>query len=156
MRQELRSWSSTWPIALAFALIATLSLPGNVFAAEPGDDDEPTYSMEVSRIFQANCQICHQPGQIGPMSLLTYQDARRYARRIRSVVALREMPPYQYDHDVGIQELQQDWRMSEEDIQTILDWVDAGAPEGDPDDLPEPLTFPDMNEWRLGDEYGQP
>ena len=156
MRQELRSCPLTWSAAFAVAVIAALSLPGNVFAAEPGDDDEPTYSMEVSRIIQANCQICHQPGQIGPMSLLTYQDARRYARRIRSVVASREMPPYQYDHDVGIQELQQDWRMSEEDIQTILDWVDAGAPEGDSDNLPEPITFPDMNEWRLSGEYGQP
>ena len=112
--------------ALALAAVVGLALPGNVTAStSPGDDDEPTYSKEVSRILQANCQICHQPGQIGPMSLVTYQDARRYSRRIRDLVAAREMPPYHYDADIGIQELQGDWRMTEEEIETIVAWVDA-------------------------------
>ena len=118
--------------------------------------NEVTYSRDVAPIIQANCLICHQPGQIGPMSLMSYQDARRYSRRIRDLVENREMPPYAYDHDVGVQELQQDWRLSDEDIRTIVDWVDAGAPEGDPADLPEAVSFPDMSEWRLAGEYGQP
>jgi mono/diheme cytochrome c family protein len=139
----------------ALGVLGVLALAADVFAQSEGASTV-TYSREVSRILQANCQICHQPGQIGPMSLLTYQDARRYARRIRELVLAREMPPYHYDTDVGIQELQGDWRLSNEDIQTIVAWVDAGAPEGDPKDLPEPVQFPVLGEWRLGTQFGPP
>lgn len=115
-----------------------------------------TYSNQVARIFQQNCQICHQPGQIGPMSLVTYQQARRYAQRIRDLVVAREMPPYHYDAHIGIQELQGDWRLSDQEISTIVSWVDGGAPEGDPSQLPPPVDFPAMAEWRLAAELGPP
>jgi len=119
--------------------------------------DEPlTFSKDIAPLIQENCQICHQPGQIGPMSLISYQDVRRYSRRIRDLVANREMPPYQYDSHVGVQQLENDWRMSEEDIQKIVDWVDAGAIEGDPADLPAPVEYPAIGEWRFGDKYGEP
>ena len=120
-----------WPTVATAAALAAFGGPPDASAQSEGGPTI-TYSREVSRIVQANCQICHQPGQIGPMSLLTYQDARRYARRIRDLVATREMPPYHYDTDVGIQELYNDWRLSDEDIQTIVSWVDQGAPLGDP------------------------
>jgi mono/diheme cytochrome c family protein len=144
-----------WSVAPAVAAIAALVLAGDVAAQSEGGASV-TYSREVSRIMQDNCQICHQPGQIGPMSLMSYQEVRRYARRIRDLVANREMPPYHYDSDVGIQELDGDWRLSQEDIHTVLAWVDAGTPEGDPADLPEPKEFPTLGEWRLGAEFGQP
>jgi mono/diheme cytochrome c family protein len=140
---------------LAAALAAALVVQSEVAAQSEGGA-EITYSNQVSRIIQANCQICHQPGNIGPMSLLSYQDARRYARRIRDLVASREMPPYQYDSDVGIQELYNDWRLSNEDIHTVVAWVDNGAPEGNPADLPPPAEFPVLGEWRLADKYGEP
>jgi hypothetical protein len=142
-----------WVSAVAAA--AVLSFPTATTAQSEGGG-EITFSREVSRIIQQNCQICHQPGQIGPMSLLTYQDVRRYARRIKDLVVSREMPPYHYDMDVGIQELQGDWRLSEADIQTIALWVDAGTPEGNPADLPEPIEFPDISEWRLASQFGPP
>ena len=140
----------------AAGVLVALMGPRAARAQSEGGAAAVTYSREVSRIIQANCQICHQPGQIGPMSLMTYQDARRYARRIRELVASREMPPYQYDTDVGIQELDNDWRLSDEDISTIVAWVDQGAPEGNPADLPPAAEFPALDEWRLASKYGEP
>ena len=87
---------------------------------------------------------------------LAHLDVRRYARRIRAMVESRDMPPYQYDTDTGIQELKYDPRMSEEDIDKISAWVDAGTPEGDPADMPPPVEWPDPAEWRLADRFGQP
>jgi hypothetical protein len=66
------------------------------------------------------------------------------------------MPPYQYDSDVGIQHLKNDWRLQQEDIDTISAWVDAGAPLGNPEDLPPPRQYPEVGEWRLAGELGPP
>jgi hypothetical protein len=140
---------------LAAVAALTLLLQGDLFAQSEGGE-QITYSNQVARIVQANCQVCHQPGQIGPMSLMTYQEVRRYSRRIRDLVAAREMPPYHYDTDVGIQELDGDWRLSDDDIHTIVSWVDQGAPEGNPADLPAPISYPDLAEWRLAADFGQP
>lgn len=116
----------------------------------------PTYAKEVSRIIQENCQICHQPGQIGPMSFTSYEEVRPWAPLIQLRVANREMPPYQYDTEIGIQHLKNDWRMSQEDIDTVVAWVNAGSPFGNREDLPPPRQYPDMDDWRLADELGQP
>ena len=157
-RNTSSSRRTPWGAALVVAVAAILVAPtsANAQASFASADDELTYSRDVAPIIQNNCQICHQEGQIGPMNLVTYQDVRRYARRIRDLVANREMPPYQYDSHIGVQQLQNDWRMSDEDIQTIVDWVDAGAVEGDPADLPAPIEFPVKGEWRYGDKYGEP
>jgi hypothetical protein len=110
----------------------------------------------VAEIIQNNCTVCHRPGGIGPMNLVSYEDARRYARRIREQVANRLMPPYYYDSDVGIQELQHDWRLSDEDIATVVAWVDQGAPLGDPADLP-PAAQPRRRAegWSLEPQFGR-
>ena len=137
-------------------LFAAMALvPALAGAAEPASE-HPTYASEVSRIMQDNCQICHQPGQIGPMSFTSYEEVRPWAPLIRLKVAQREMPPYQYDRDIGVQELKGDWRMSDEDINTLLAWVDAGAPFGNPEDLPPQREFPPIGEWRLASELGLP
>jgi hypothetical protein len=130
-------------------------LPTLAGAAEPVTHDI-TYAREVSRIIQDNCQGCHQPGQIGPMSFLTYEEVRPWAPLIAMKVQQREMPPYQYDAHVGVQELRDDWRMEQADIDTIVKWVETGAPMGDPADLPEPVKYPAIGEWRLADELGEP
>jgi hypothetical protein len=105
---------------------------------------------------QDNCQICHQEGQIGPMPFTSYDEVRPFADLIREQVISREMPPYHYDKDIGIQELKGDWRMSDEDINTVAAWVDAGAPEGNSSNLPEPKQYPVIGEWRLEAELGLP
>ncbi len=144
-----------WPAALATALIAVFLVVGGA-EADPGDPDDVTFAEDVAPILQENCQVCHQPGQIGPMSFMSYEEVRPWAPMIKDLVTRREMPPYHYDTDIGIQQLKGDKRLSEEDIQTIVEWVDAGAPLGDPTALPDPVEWPDMSEWRLAGEFGPP
>jgi mono/diheme cytochrome c family protein len=118
--------------------------------------DEVTFAKDVALILQENCQVCHQAGGIGPMSLMTYDEVRPWAPMIREKVLAQEMPPYHYDVNVGIQELNSDARLSAEEIATIVAWVDAGAPMGDPADMPPPVEFPDGREWRMAERFGQP
>ena len=125
------------------------------FANTRSDDAEVTFTADIAPILQANCQVCHQAGAIGPMALMTYQDARRWSARIRNLVVAREMPPYQYDTDVGIQDLKYDPRLSDEDIATVVAWVEQGSLEGDPNAMPAPITWPDPGEFRLADRFGR-
>jgi mono/diheme cytochrome c family protein len=143
-------------IAGLLATFATAGAAAQQFAAATPAEREVTFSNEVVRILQQNCQVCHQPGGIGPMSLMTYQEVRRWAARIKTQVVERNMPPYQYDTDYGIQDLKYDPRLSEEDIATIVAWVDAGAPEGDPSLLPPPVEWPDPSQFRLAEQFGPP
>jgi mono/diheme cytochrome c family protein len=115
-----------------------------------------TFAKHVAPILQKNCQQCHQPGAIGPMPLTKYEEVRPWARAIRQKVVAGEMPPYRYDREVGIQTLKGDLRLSEAEIQTIAQWADAGAPLGNPADMPPPITFPDPTKWAFADEFGQP
>jgi len=143
-------------LVLALTPLLTLS-SAPVFAQAPEiEAGEVTFAKDVAPILQQSCQVCHRPGAIGPMALLSYADARRWSARIRTKVAGREMPPYQYDTDVGIQALKYDPRLSEADIAAIVAWADAGAPEGDPADLPPPVDWPDPSQWKLAEQFGQP
>jgi mono/diheme cytochrome c family protein len=137
-------------------LFSVMALVPALAGAAGPTAEPPTYAKEVSRIIQDNCQICHQPGQIGPMSFTSYEEVRPWAPLIRMKVQDREMPPYQYDHDIGVQELKGDWRMSDEDINTVVAWVDAGAPLGNPEELPPVRQYPAVGEWRLAGELGPP
>jgi cytochrome c553 len=115
-----------------------------------------TFTKDVAKLLQENCQVCHQPGGIGPMPLMTYEQVVPFAARIRQRVVAREMPPYHYDTDVGIQKLKYDARLSDDDIRTIAQWVDAGTPQGDPAHMPPPVTWPDPGEFRLSATMGPP
>ena len=110
-----------------------------------------TFARDVVPIFQRKCQVCHRPGTVAPMSLLTYADARPWARAIKQRVSLREMPPWHIDKTVGIQEYKNDRSLTDEEIATIVSWVDGGAPMGDPTDLPAPVQFRDEDEWAIGE-----
>ncbi len=155
---KLRIWKSTF-LATTLALVAIFTFQGvanaQVAFTSSNDVADVTYARDVAPIIQQNCQVCHRPGGIGPMDLVTYDDARRYARRIKEQVANRVMPPYYYDRDIGIQELQHDWRLSDEDIATVVAWVDQGSVEGDPADMPV-ANLPDTEEWSLASTLGQP
>lgn len=110
----------------------------------------PTFTRDVAPIFQKSCQSCHRPESIAPMSLLTYQDARPWAAAIKKRVAAREMPPWFVDRNVGITRYKGDISLSDDEIATIVNWVDTGAPMGDPKDMPPPLKFPDPTAWQIG------
>jgi hypothetical protein len=145
-------------VPAAFLAVPALAVgtggPGG--AAIDPDPDEVTFASDIALILQQNCEACHQPGGIGPMSLTTYEEARVWAGPIRQMVATREMPPYHYDTDVGIQQIKSDWRMSESDIRKVVAWVDAGAPMGDPSALPPPIKWPDWSQYALEGYFGRP
>jgi hypothetical protein len=130
----------------------TLALAAPVAAAET-----PTFSKDVAPILQAKCQACHQPNSIAPMSLMTYQEARPWARSMRERVSSRQMPPWHIDKSVGIQSFKNDMSLSDEQIDTIVRWVDGGAPQGDPKDLPPAKPPVTTNEWQgVMNGYGPP
>jgi len=149
--------SSFWT-AVAVALVATFALQSEANAQATfasSTDAELTYSADVASIIQENCTVCHRTGGIGPMELVTYEDVRLYAPLIKIKVRDRLMPPYYYDTDIGIQELQHDWRLSQEDINTVVAWVDQGAPLGNADEIPA-LDLRATDDWSLAAEFGPP
>src|SRR5258708_37698804 len=116
------------PVLLAIAASA---------AAQPA----VTFTKDIAPILQRSCQSCHRPGQMAPMSLLTYQDVRPYARAIRQRVVERSMPPWGIDPHVGLQRFKNDPTLRDDEVATITRWVDAGAPMGNPADMPKPRAF---------------
>ena len=111
----------------------------SLFAAAPAaaaGPDTPTFAKDIAPIFQEKCEACHRPDSIAPMSLRTFEEARPWARSIKTRVEARQMPPWHIDKTVGIQEFKNDRSLSDDQIATIVEWVDQGAPQGDPKDMP--------------------
>jgi mono/diheme cytochrome c family protein len=139
----------TCVITIALALLAgavLFALPASRANETKPPAKNVTFSKDVAPIFFKNCAECHRPGESAPMSLLSYQDARPWAKSIREKVIGREMPPWHADPRTG--EFLNDRRLTETEIETIKAWVDAQAPEGDPRDLP---TQPEIVEgWKIG------
>ena len=106
----------------------------------------PTFHADVEPILQRRCQTCHRPGDIAPMSLMTYEEVRPWAKAIRSAVVQKKMPPWFADPAHGA--YRNDPSLSEPELETLIAWIDAGAPEGHPKDAPTPREFVDG--WRIG------
>ena len=119
-------------------------------------EHEITYTGEVGRIINENCVVCHREGGIGPMQFETYDQVRPWAPLIQFKVANREMPPYAYDQHIGIQDLEGDWRLSQDEIDTIVAWVNQGSPLGDPDVVVPSPDLPDPDAWTFAAEFGEP
>lgn len=115
-----------------------------------------TYTDDVAEIINNNCVTCHREGGVGPMSFETYEQVRPWSPLIQMRVANREMPPYAYDQHIGIQDLEGDWRLSQEQIDTVVAWVNAGSPYGDADVVPQIPEMPDPDDWRFAAMLGQP
>src|SRR5437016_5710662 len=124
--------------AIALGLTASLA---TVFAASKVAKPEVTFSKDVAPILQKNCQGCHRPGEAAPMSFLSYQEARPWAKAIREAVIVRRMPPWFADSHVG--KFANDRSLVQSDIDTIVRWADAGAPEGNAKDKPAARQFLD-------------
>jgi len=105
-----------------------------------------TYSKDVAPILQSSCQECHRPGEVGPMPLMTYSQARPWAKAIRQAVLTKKMPPWFGDPRYG--HFRNDPSLTRKQIDTIVAWVDNGAPEGDPRHLPKPKQF--EAGWNIG------
>ena len=135
---------------------AVLAFTAPVLAADT-PAKPATFSRDVAPILQAKCQECHQPNSIAPMSLITYQEVRPWARSIKERVATRQMPPWHIDRSVGVQHFKNDMSLSDEQVDTIVRWVDEGAVQGDPRDLPPPRPLVTDNEWKaVKDGFGPP
>ena len=136
-------------LGLAGALLLALSAMPAAAAAEA----DVTFTKDVAPIFHRSCANCHKPGSIAPMSLLTYEDARPWARSIRDKVSRPDddperMPPWFIEKNVGIQKFKDDLSLSRDEVATIAAWVDGGAPRGDPADMPEYDLA--GREWTIG------
>src|SRR5580693_5833796 len=103
----------------------------------------PTFNKDVLPILQKNCQGCHRPGEVAPMSLISYKDARPWAKAMKVAVVTKKMPPWfaEYGHFAN------DRTLSAADINTLVAWANNGASEGDAKDKPAPLNFQDG--WNL-------
>jgi mono/diheme cytochrome c family protein len=145
-----KSFSFWFTVAFLAAISLTLTP-----ATRAGDGNEPgngksakavTFSRDVAPIFYKNCVACHRPNDLAPMSLITFKEARPWARSIKEKVVTREMPPWQADAHYG--QFANDKRLSQEEINTIVAWVEGGAKEGDAKDLPPVPSFDDG--WQIG------
>jgi len=137
-----------------------LILPLAVFApgafAQAPATVAPTFSKDVAPILQAKCEECHRKDSMAPMSLITYDEARPWAKSIRQRVITRQMPPWHIDRNVGVQKFKNDMSLSDEQINTIVRWVDAGAPQGNPKDMPAARKWPTDNAWQASKTLGEP
>lgn len=132
-------------MALLGAALLVLVFPFNL-TGQNVQTKETTFTKDVAPILYANCVYCHRPGEIAPMSLLSYKDARPWARSIKQAIVLRRMPPWQADPHFG--DFQDNRRLSDRDIETLVSWVDGGTKEGNPADMPSPPQFSEG--WQIG------
>ena len=137
-------------VAAALAAAFT-ALPAAAAAQAGAAATEATFTKDIVPIFQRSCQVCHRQGEMAPMSLVTYQEVRPWARSIKNRVVNREMPPWHIDKNIGIQQFKDDPSLSDEEIAMVAAWVDNGAPMGDPADMPPPVDFPDASAWQIGE-----
>ena len=137
----------TWKLIVAVATAVIVSTVVPATATE--NDDNPTFNKDVLPILQRSCQSCHRPGTAAPMSLLTYEDVRPWARSIKDRVTRRQMPPWHIDRSIG--EYLDDPSLSDVEIATVATWVDAGAPQGNQHDAPPQMVLADLNEWAFGE-----
>jgi hypothetical protein len=136
-------------IRAGFAALAAIPVVVAVSAdgpKAPAPAAVPTFAKDVAPILYKNCTTCHRPGEIAPMSLLTYDDARPYAKDILDEVGQGHMPPWHADAPAGTFENER--RLSDAEKKTLLDWAANGAPKGDDKDLPPPPTYAEG--WAIG------
>jgi len=135
---------------VTYGLTSSLLLVGFFWIATgsgaASDKAAITFSKDVAPIIQKNCSTCHRPGEVAPMSLISYKEVRPWAKSIREKVAQRQMPPWLADPHHG--KFSNDPSLSQKEIETIVGWVDGGAVEGNAKDLPPPPQF--VEGWNIG------
>jgi mono/diheme cytochrome c family protein len=117
-----------------------------VASAATAPSQKATFYKDVLPVLQKNCQTCHRPGEAAPMSLLTYNEARPWAKSIKQYVVTKKMPPWFADPHFG--KFSNERTLAQSDIDTLVNWVDSGAPAGNPKDAPKPIDW--VEGWRIG------
>ena len=138
-------------LLFVFAIVAMAPV-----TASAQDEAVPTFTKDVAPIFQAKCEACHRPSSIAPMSLVTYQESRPWARSIKDRVVSRQMPPWHIDPTVGITEFKNDRSLTAEELDIVVRWVDGGAPGGNPEDMPAAVDWPDEARWYFAEQFNGP
>ena len=133
-----------------YSLMIAIIAGATSLRAQTASEQQPTFTKDVAPILQRSCQTCHRPGSIAPMSLLTFEEARPWAKAIKENVVLRNMPPWHIDPNVGISRFKNSVALSDQEIATIAKWVDSGAAKGNPADMPPPRKFADNDKWSTG------
>ena len=136
-------------IGLPGYVVVALLLAAPAGAQTSIPSDQPTFAKDVAPILQRSCVSCHRAGEMAPMSLQTYEEARPWARSIKARTASHEMPPFHIDKSIGITSFKNDPSLTSDEIATIGRWVDAGAPRGNPADMPAPRQFADTSAWQF-------
>jgi hypothetical protein len=140
-----------WLVAVLVGLVAPAALRAQP-SMSPGD---VTFTKDIAPILQRSCQSCHRPNGAGPMSLVTYEEIRPWARAIKERTHLGPhagvMPPWFVEKDIGIQKFKSDPSLTDEEKAKIRKWADNGAPRGNAADMPPPLNFEESNKWTIGE-----
>ena len=140
---KLNSLIAGFTLSLAIVAMGHAQQQNRAAAADP---NAPTFAKDIAPIMFTKCATCHRPGEVAPMSLLSFNDARPWASAIKQKVSTRAMPPWHADPAHGA--FRNDLRLSDKEIDTIVRWVDGGAREGDPSALPALPKFPEG--WQIG------
>src|ERR1700682_2966237 len=143
-------------LGIAFLIPAALGLAAPfALRAEPaGSPGEVTFTKDIAPILQRSCQNCHRPDGVAPMSLMTFEDVRPWAKSIKQRTGIGPhagvMPPWYMEKNIGIQRYKDDPSLSDEEISKVAKWADSGAPLGNPADMPPPRHFEDASTWNIG------
>ena len=147
------------PLALIMLVLAAVGIMGAAApaTAQTAATHQVTFTKDIAPLLQRSCQRCHRPDSVAPMSLLTYEQARPYARAMKERTARARvfgqrgaMPPWFVEKNIGIQKFKDDISLSDEEIQTFAAWADTGAPLGDLKDMPPALKLADTDVWTQG------
>jgi len=136
---------------ISSAVLGVVILLSPTLTSAQSANQDITFSRDIMPILQENCQECHRAEGIGPMPLTNYAEAKLWAPLIQLKVVNRQMPPWHIDRTIGLQKFKNDRSLSDEKVAMISAWVDAGAPEGNPADLPSPTEFADVTDWSIGE-----
>ena len=137
-------------LTLSALAVGVVLLQTSTIGQAQSADRQVTFTKDVAPILQRSCVSCHRAGEMAPMSLMTYEEVRPWTRSIRARVSNREMPPWHIDKTIGIQSFKDDPSLSDEEIATVVKWIDGGAPRGNPADMPAPRQFADSQQWQIG------
>jgi mono/diheme cytochrome c family protein len=145
-----------WQVAACAAVMS-----GVVSAAAAQERGGPeaaadvTFTKDIAPILQRSCQNCHRPDGVAPMSLVTYEEVRPWARAIKTRTGMGPragvMPPWYIEKNIGVQKYKNDPSLSDEELAKIAKWADGGAPRGNPADMPPPRVFADAKGWQIGE-----
>ncbi|MBI1874968.1 MAG: cytochrome c [Acidobacteria bacterium] len=148
------AWGLTIGIAVLIPSVIGLARPVTLKAEQAVSPGEVTFTKDIAPILQRSCQNCHRPDGVAPMSLVTYEDVRPWARAMKHRTSIGPkagvMPPWYVEKNIGIQKYKDDPSLSDDEIARVATWADSGAPRGNPADMPPPRHFDDGSAWRIG------